>query len=177
MGTLRTAAVMALVHVVALAGIAAGEIRYVAVGGNDWGSDCTSVPCAGTNHAIAQANAGDTIIIGSGVFVETGSIVIQKALTIQGSGPGSTVVKPSSPVNAFVVGSLPGFSSKSNYQVTIKGLEIREGWVGLHNDSTLTLENASAEGGANAGGIANAGVLIMHASLVAGNTGYQTAGS
>jgi hypothetical protein len=227
MGNSRSAAVIALVHVIALAGVAGAEIRYVEVGGSDW-SDCTLVPCGGIRHAIVQANAGDTIIIGPGVFVESSSIVIQKALTIQGSGPGSTVVKPSISAHTFVVGSLPGSDGgKSNYHVTIKGLEIREGRVGVQNDATLTLEdvairdnghlgivnnnagwlsmrrvvvernrggllnqseavviaiesaflrNTSDVGGGDAGGLVNVGVLIMHASLVAGNTGFDTGG-
>ena len=64
-----------------------GLTRYVATTGNDTGNDCTNIgsPCATLGHAVAQANAGDTINLDAGTYNEPG-LVIVKALRIQGLG-------------------------------------------------------------------------------------------
>ncbi len=61
--------------------------RYVATTGSDAGNDCTDAlnPCATIGHAVDQANAGDTLDLGTGSYTEPG-LVIDKALNIQGAG-------------------------------------------------------------------------------------------
>jgi Right handed beta helix region len=69
---------------------AATETRYVSTAGHDINSGFTNncsvsvLPCLTIAHAIAQANAGDTISIASGSYAE--SITITKSLTLVGTG-------------------------------------------------------------------------------------------
>lgn len=61
--------------------------RHVATTGSDACNDCAdgSEPCATIAHAVAQANAGDTLYLAAGTYNEPG-LVIEKELTIQGQG-------------------------------------------------------------------------------------------
>jgi len=44
--------------------------------------------------AVAEANSDDTIMVASGTYVQTSQLVIDKNLTLIGSGAGSTVIAP-----------------------------------------------------------------------------------
>jgi len=46
---------------------------------------CPSCECAGISHAIASANAGDEILIKSGLYQE-GNIIVDKPLSLRGEG-------------------------------------------------------------------------------------------
>ena len=61
--------------------------RYVAPTGSDTNNDCTeaATPCLTLAHAVSQADAGDTLDVAAGVYVEPG-LVVDKALLIQGQG-------------------------------------------------------------------------------------------
>lgn len=69
------------------------EDRYVADNGVNSGNDCLDPanPCATITHAISQANPGNNIQIAAGDYTE--SFTIDKALTLQGSGAGSTNIQ------------------------------------------------------------------------------------
>ncbi len=60
--------------------------RYVATDGRDAFNNCTveADACATIAHAVNRANAGDTLDLATGTYNE--SLVIDKALTIQGAG-------------------------------------------------------------------------------------------
>ena len=62
--------------------------RYVATNGSDTGNDCTNAAnrCATLAHAVSQANAGDTIDMAAGTYTLSMSLLIDKALNIQGQG-------------------------------------------------------------------------------------------
>ena len=79
----------AIVASQALAAEAAAATRYVAkAGSNAWNNACVSAatPCATIAWAVQVAQAGDTIQIGKGTFVEPNGVLVTKSLTINGSG-------------------------------------------------------------------------------------------
>jgi hypothetical protein len=69
------------------------EDRYVDGNGTDSGNDCLDPanPCATITHAISQANPGNAIQIVAGDYTE--SFTIDRPLTLQGSGAGSTNIQ------------------------------------------------------------------------------------
>jgi hypothetical protein len=71
---------------VAAPAAAAGTDRYVAVTGDNSDNDCTdpAAPCITIQYAVSQADAGDTIHVGSGVYAET--VDIRMPLTLTGAG-------------------------------------------------------------------------------------------
>ncbi|GMU20278.1 MAG: hypothetical protein AMXMBFR13_03750 [Phycisphaerae bacterium] len=74
-----------------IADIDLGTVLYV----NGSGNNCYGSGAAFTTiqAAIAAASAGDTIMICPGTYVETGQLLIDKDLTIQGAGADSTIVQ------------------------------------------------------------------------------------
>lgn len=69
-------------------------IRYVKLTGSDVTGDGTAGnPWRTIQHAVANSNSGDEIWVGTGTFIETGQIVINKNLWIYGDGIGVTVVQ------------------------------------------------------------------------------------
>ena len=60
--------------------------RYVATDGRNAFNNCTvqADACATLAHAVNRANAGDTLDLAAGTYDE--SLVIDKALNIQGAG-------------------------------------------------------------------------------------------
>ena len=68
--------------------VASAETRYVAKGGADSpGCANSGSPCATIVYAVGQANNGDTIQIGPGLFQE--SVQTDKVLTFAGAGSGT----------------------------------------------------------------------------------------
>jgi hypothetical protein len=67
--------------------------RFVAPGGTNTGNDCSAEgnPCATIVHAIAQADAGDTIRVAAGTYME-GGVFITKNVTIAGAGSRLSIV-------------------------------------------------------------------------------------
>ena len=76
------AAVCAATLVFAGAASAAPATHYVSKTGADTGT-CTSTPCLTIVYAVGQANAGDTISVGTGTYAE--SVSVTKQLTLAGS--------------------------------------------------------------------------------------------
>lgn len=62
--------------------------RYVAPTGSDTDNDCTDPlnPCATLAHAVSEADDGDTIDLAPGTYTLSMSVLIDKALNIQGQG-------------------------------------------------------------------------------------------
>lgn len=68
------------------------QTRFVATTGSDTANNCTfaGTPCATINHAIGQANPGETIVVRAGTYAEGGTpIAVNKSVMIAGaqSGP------------------------------------------------------------------------------------------
>ena len=62
--------------------------RYVAPSGEDAFNNCTdqTQPCVTIAQAVSQANPGDTLDLAAGTYTLSMSLLIDKALTIQGQG-------------------------------------------------------------------------------------------
>ncbi|HEU5008107.1 MAG TPA: choice-of-anchor Q domain-containing protein [Jatrophihabitantaceae bacterium] len=77
-------------------------IRVVAIGGTDTDNDCTlttnPAPCATIQHAVDEANAGDTVSVEAGAFDVTppiwafSRVAISKSITLQGAGADKTLL-------------------------------------------------------------------------------------
>src|SRR5262249_345944 len=83
-----TVALVAVAFVLAVPATAAAATRYVAKGGAD-APGCTNPgsPSLTISYAVPQANGGDTIQIGPGIFTESGET--SKPLTFVGAGAGT----------------------------------------------------------------------------------------
>jgi hypothetical protein len=93
-------------------------VRFVAVAGDaSAANDCraASKPCATIQHAVDAACANDTVLVGKGTFVE--NVVVDKALTVLGSGDGTVVVPAVSNPNPCTDSSLCGGAASNVFLV------------------------------------------------------------
>jgi uncharacterized repeat protein (TIGR01451 family) len=161
---------------------------YVVPGGNDSNSCTTpSAPCATINGALNKPVfvAGDTVLVGTGVYTGTGTVVVdveKNAILSGGWNAGFTVQSGVSIIDGDRVrqGVLIG-----NAVATIERFVIRNGHAGgggggLYNwYSTVTLNNSTVidnKADASGGGIVNLGTLILNNSTVTGNTAEDRGG-
>jgi hypothetical protein len=137
---------------------------------------------AGTlRQAISDAASGDTIIFslpaGSTIGLMSGTLLIDKSLTITGPGAQALSVRnvnPGAPSNEFRIFTIP----TGTFNVAISGLTItgaRGG--GLSNGtSSLTLSRCAISGnqvpgsGSGGGGIANTGTMIVTECTISSNS-------
>jgi hypothetical protein len=88
-----SAALIALMAVMALPAQANPGDLYVADTGSDLGNNCTAAatPCLTIQHAVNEAVAGDTIHVAAGTYPEpaTGPLTIDKTLTLLGAQAGA----------------------------------------------------------------------------------------
>jgi hypothetical protein len=95
--------------------------------------------------ALATANSGDVILIGSGTY--PGGFVVGQSVKMIGAGPGPTVIDGGTPV--LTIGS--------GYTVTIRSLTITNGTSngsggGIINFGTLTVRDSAVSNNVAAGG-------------------------
>ncbi len=139
--------------------------RYVDSNGVDGTNDClnSTDPCATITHAIGQSNPGNTIEIAAGTYTE--SFTIDKSLTLQGSGQGSTIIQ------AHAVPGVAGervITIPAGLVVEIANATIRHGQVAgngaagegggiFSSGSTLILKNVTLNANAarSGGGLYN----------------------
>jgi hypothetical protein len=81
---LVTLSILQLMLLYVSPGLAAGNTLYVKMTGSDWSSCTAATPCRTIKRAVLVAASGDTISLGAGTFIETGTITIDKNLTIAG---------------------------------------------------------------------------------------------
>jgi hypothetical protein len=123
--------------------------------------------------AIATASSGDSINVAvTGTIILTGTLTIDKSLTITGSGASALAVSGNNAAQVFVI--------NSGAMVTISGLTIENGAVtggvgggGISNLGTLTVNNSAITGNTTdmfGGGIKNFGTLTLANSTVSGNS-------
>jgi hypothetical protein len=121
--------------------------------------------------AVTAANptGGDTIIVAAGQYNE--HIIIDRSLTIQGAGAGSTIVDGSNNGRIFHI--------NGNYTVEISALMVQNGnsspqdGGGIFNQGMLTITDCTISGnyaGNRGGGIYNVGdTLTMTGCTISGN--------
>ena len=88
-----------------------------------------SVSLKDVTSALASAADGDTVIIPAGIATWTGGLTITKAITLQGSGIGNTIIKDAIRDNTkrlvhFTL--VPGKASR------LTGIEFQDGGSGGH---------------------------------------------
>src|SRR5206468_12010053 len=83
-------------------------------------SDGSSVNIQSIHDALAQN--GDTITLPAGIFAWTTKVTISKAITLQGAGVGSTIVK-----DAVQSGQLIHWSLVAGLPARLTGIEFQDG--------------------------------------------------
>jgi Protein of unknown function (DUF1565) len=154
------------------AGLAAGKTLYVKTTGKDSASCTAAAPCRTITHAVAVADAGDTIAVGPGTFGESGGISISKDLTIAGGWFLATRVNLGWIDRSQTFLSV--FTITLGAKVTLTGLTISGGTVGgINNRGTLTLANVWVWNNTVQGGVANVapGTLTMTNVAIDHNSG------
>jgi hypothetical protein len=137
--------------------------------------------------AVDAASEGDTIILKQGTYYE--NVVIQKSLTLIGSGPGLTVLNGNTGIDQIKGGVInitkPFPHASSGPNVTLVGMTITQGNAsyggGVFNGggnlslSQVSITNSTAS--FSGGGIYNQmGTITMNGSAVAENTAKVGAG-
>ena len=161
----------------------AAKTLYVSKSSEDISGDCTAVdPCRTIQRALLAAADGDRIEIGSGIYME--HLLIDKSVTMLGSGPGATIISSDLPPERILtIQDAPGEATS----VTLENLIIRDGKTSLNgagistSASQLKLVNVRVTKNesttANGGGIAClAGALTIEKSSIDNNLAYQGGG-
>ena len=154
---------------------------------DDGTGTCTVNKCT-LRDAILSAHSGDRITFSlaanSTIVLTNGSLSIDKSLVIIGPGPKSLTVQRSAAAGTadFRVIDIPS----SSPSVNISGLTIAngidhsaDGGGAIHNVGFLTLVNCTISGSVGtqiAGGISNAGTLLIDSSTIAGNSAPAAGG-
>ena len=170
--------------------LAQPSVRQVATTGVDSG-DCTSAPCKTIAYAIRQASPGDTIDVASGSYCAPFAVSTDN-LTIEGSGPTSTVVlgRAVTGQNAPCDVTTTLVTIDPNVAVSIQNIAVdcddsgssaTVNGGGIANDAgaNLTLNNVDLAGnatGGDGGGIWNAGTLDMENSALDADTAVGNGG-
>ena len=152
---------------------AVNAVRYVSPAGVNSGN-CITTPCASIGYAIGRADAGDVIYIAPGTYTE--NLQIPKSLTLQGAGPGLTII------DGNKIGSVVRIDVPS-INVTLIGLTIQNGFAsgtdpyggGIYYQSNGQLTISAVDiinntGQSGAGGIFAQGQLILNNARVLNNT-------
>jgi uncharacterized repeat protein (TIGR01451 family) len=154
--------------------------RYVAPGGIDSSNDCTnsSAPCATIQHAVDEADLGDTIYVATGTYTGTGDevVLLDKDATLSGGCDGTfTTQSGTSTIDGE--GSRRGITANSGVTAVVERFTIQHGssgWgSGISNHGSLTLNNSTVSDNTapngDGGGIYNSSLLTLNNSTVSGN--------
>lgn len=162
-------------------------LRYVSPVGSDAHNICILQfdPCLTIGHALNEADAGDTIIvgtIGAGFPGYIGHLKIDKDITIIGRGGGKSWLTGNDAAS-----DKPLIHVLPHTTVKISGLNIQQNHLtlgngaGIRNEGTLTLESVGVQfnkvtGGGDGGGIYNDGTLTMKSTFVDKNSARNGGG-
>ena len=121
------------------------------------GCDETSI-----KTAVANATPGDTVLISPGTYTESGDIDVDKSLTIQGSGVGSTMVQTTGAFPVFTVSSTAPHGLVVLSGMTISGADNPSadgGGIWISTGGSVEIGNCEISGNtANRGG----GLFVAH---------------
>ena len=108
--------------------VSAAGNRYADPAGADSG-DCANpaAPCLTVAYAVAQANAGDTVNLAAGTYTGAGNqhVIIDKALTLDGAGPATTVLAYD-PAVKWLGGGRNGILEIRADGVTVRDVALRD---------------------------------------------------
>jgi hypothetical protein len=162
-------------------------VRFVSPTGSDVG-DCSVNPCKTIGYAIGQSLSGDTIHIAAGTYPE--HLTVDRSLTLNGAGAGSTVIEGSGTGTGMTIGS-----SSDSLVVSVSGLRIQDGMAsaggglssvpGMGQTNRVVLTRVVVSGNEAVGAPDAAGAAIYNAyrstmtlsqSRIAGNAADGAAG-
>jgi hypothetical protein len=118
--------------------------------------------CKTIGHAISLAHSGDSIMVASALYSE--NLTIRRSLKVIGAP--TTIIDGEFTTTPVVT------ISNANAHVALSKLTIRDGYSGISNSGTLTINNSTVSGNRSihgGGGIANSGTLTINNSTVSGN--------
>jgi hypothetical protein len=105
-----------------------GGNRFVSTAGSDGSNTCTDKdnPCRTVEHAVTVANAGDTVRVAEGTYIE--QVTVDKSLEIQGAGRDKTVIQAPATktfdvngTNTYIVQVTGGSVTLQMQQLTVSG--------------------------------------------------------
>lgn len=149
------------VETTATPGARIGNAYYVTTTGNDATADGTLLKPAKTlRYAITKVGVGNTVVLGSGTFVENGLIEVPLGISVEGAGSGLTILKaitsfyyyPASPSYAtekFLISLKAGSMSNGNQSLqgfTIDGdAKKLHGGIYVKNRSNVTIRDVKVQ--------------------------------
>src|SRR5205814_4168047 len=90
--------------------------------------------------AVSSAQDGDTVLIPAGTATWTSGLAIKKAITLQGKGIGSTIIKDGIQNSNT---KLISFTLVSGRASRLTGIEFQNGGAGKHQNGAIGFANAA----------------------------------
>ncbi|MBI2344026.1 MAG: right-handed parallel beta-helix repeat-containing protein [Deltaproteobacteria bacterium] len=150
--------------------------RSVSTSGINAG-DCLSTPCRSIQYAIDHAAPGDTVAIAPGLYTET--LLITSAVTLLGTDTEQVVVQarglgPQDGTHVMTIDVPDG-------TVTIEGMTIRHGDVGIIGTGNISVRNAifyhnGYDGAPYPSGLSQEDVALFYAAHATNGGAIQIAG-
>lgn len=147
------------------------QTRYVATTGDDTNNDCThqANPCEHVQHAVDQADPGDTVSIAAGSYAE--SVSVRKSLTFTGASRASVTVTGFDGDPGF---EISGVDTAFPVAVTLQSLSVKhvaDAPGVLANSADVTVKDSDIGDNDLSGVVASQGSVTTLNSTFDGNHG------